>query len=789
MRILDRYILREIILPFAIALVVLTFVLIIPFIIDQAEDFIAKGVGWATIARLMWTLVPATLGLTIPMALLVSVLVAFGRMSGDREVVVMMACGVSPYRLMRPVMMLAVLATVTTAWVMIEAIPNANQTFREITLRVVADRAEGQVRPRQFFEDFPNTVLYVRDIPVTGGWQGVLAADTKNPMHPTIFAARQGRMIVDRQAETIQMVLEDGTRHTTKATEPAVYDTATYEIVRFDRIVLTLDPQSVFPREGPARGEREMTIPDLQSRIAELRGRNLPHHNPVMEIHKKFSIPVACLVFAVLAVALGVTNRKDGKLASFVLGIGVIFTYYVIMFTAQSMTKGALMPAWLSMWVPNIVLGIAGIVLLVGRSRGVDNSLRFRLPNLSWPWRTSPITAQGAGAAGATAWSGPRSRGTVVVIRFPQIRLPRPNLLDLYVGKTYLRMLVLCVVGIMGLFYISTFIDMSDKVFKGQVPMGMVLSYLLWATPQFLAYIIAIAVLLSAIITIGLLTKNSELIVMRACGISIYRTAVPLLIFAMIASVVLFAFEERVLAISNRRANYLKHIIRGGSAQTFDVINRKWIVGRKGEVYHYQYFDPRRNELNGVSLFRFDLASNTLTQRAYAAHAVYAPQGPNDAAPWVVTGGWVRDFAGTEVKRFASLPNNRVAFEPADYFKTEAPEPDHMNFAQLGSYIGQLKASGYAVLEYEVALQRKFAFPVVPFIMTLIAVPFAVTTGKRGAMYGIGVGIVLALVYWTAISIFAALGAGGLMSPALAAWAPNLLFGATAAYLLLTVRT
>ena len=792
MRILDRYLVREIILPFILALAVLTFVLIIPFIIEQAEELIAKGVGWGTIARLMWTLVPATVGLTIPMALLVAVLMAFGRFSGDREIVVMMACGVSPYRLLRPVALLGLAATLVTGWVMIEAIPNANQTYREITLRLVADRAEGQVRARQFFEDFPNTVLYVRDIPAGGGWHGVLAADTRNPMHPTIFVARQGRMVVDRQAETIEMVLEDGTRHTTTTTEPASYDKATYEIVRFNQMRLTLDPQSVFPRTGPARGEREMTIVELLARAAELRGRNLPNHNPVMEIHKKFSIPVACLVFVLLAVALGVSNRKDGKLASFVLGIGVIFTYYVIMFTAEAMTKGALMPAWLSMWVPNIVLGAAGVALLIGRSRGVDNSLRFRLPGLA-VWRRREVVPQPASRHAAVAVNPvnarPARRGTVVVIRVPQFQLPRPNLLDLYVAKTYLRMLLLCIVGIMGLFYISTFIDMSDKLFKGQASLGMILSYLLWATPQFLAYIIAIAMLLSAIITIGLLTKNSELIVMRACGISIYRTAVPLLVFALLGSAVLFTFEERVLSISNRRANFLKHVIRGGSAQTFDVLNRKWIVGGRGEIYHYQYFDPRRNELNGVSLFKFDLTNNTLTQRAYATQAMYAPLALDDPSPWVATGGWVRDFAGTEVTRFAPLVNTRVALEPAEYFKTEAPEPDHMNFAQLGAYIGQLKASGYAVLEYEVALHRKFAFPLVTLIMTLIAVPFAVTTGKRGAMYGVGVGIALALVYWTAISVFAALGAGGLLSPLLAAWAPNLLFGATAAYLLLTVRT
>ena len=105
------------------------------------------------------------------------------------------------------------------------------------------------------------------------------------------------------------------------------------------------------------------------------------------------------------------------------------------------------------------------------------------------------------------------------------------------------------------------------------------------------------------------------------------------------------------------------------------------------------------------------------------------------------------------------------------------------------STLGELRASGYNVLEHQVWLQRKIAFPFVTLVMTLIAVPFAVTTGRRGAMYGIGVGIVLALVYWTMISVFAAFGQGGLIDPMLAAWAPNILFACAAGYMLLTVRT
>ncbi len=112
-----------------------------------------------------------------------------------------------------------------------------------------------------------------------------------------------------------------------------------------------------------------------------------------------------------------------------------------------------------------------------------------------------------------------------------------------------------------------------------------------------------------------------------------------------------------------------------------------------------------------------------------------------------------------------------------------------MSYSQLRDYIGQLRTTGFDVIAQQVALDRKVSFPFVTLILTLIAVPFAVTTGRRGAMYGIGVGIVIAISYWVAFSVFAALGTGGVVAPALAAWAPNLLFGAGAMYLLLTVRT
>ena len=130
-----------------------------------------------------------------------------------------------------------------------------------------------------------------------------------------------------------------------------------------------------------------------------------------------------------------------------------------------------------------------------------------------------------------------------------------------------------------------------------------------------------------------------------------------------------------------------------------------------------------------------------------------------------------------------------MGIESTAYFTTQQPDERFMSYSQLRDYTERLRGSGFDVSAQLVALERKLSFPFVTIVMTLLAVPFAVTTGRHGAMYGIGVGIVLAITYWVAISVFAALGTGGLVNPALAAWAPNLLFGAGAGYLLLTVRT
>src|SRR3954471_18176780 len=158
LRTIDRYVIREVIPPFVLSLLIFTFLLEIPPVMRDLETLVAKGVPWQVAGRIIITLIPQALGLTIPMALLTGLLIGLGRLSADREAVALLACGVSPYRLLRPVLLMASVAAAATTYVMIKAIPDANQTFREITFDVITKRVENDIHPRVFFEDFAGWV-------------------------------------------------------------------------------------------------------------------------------------------------------------------------------------------------------------------------------------------------------------------------------------------------------------------------------------------------------------------------------------------------------------------------------------------------------------------------------------------------------------------------------------------------------------------------------------------------------------------------------------------------------
>jgi LPS export ABC transporter permease LptG/LPS export ABC transporter permease LptF len=788
---LDRYVVRETLLPLFLSLLLITFLLIIPPLLQQGYTLIAQGVGWSVVVRVLVTLLPQALSISIPMALLMGLLIAFGRLSADREFVAMQACGVSVYRLLRPVAFIALVSTAATAYVLIVSLPNANQRFREITLREVSSLVENNVKPRVFFDKFPNRVLYVRDLPPGGGWRDVFLADSSKPGETAVYFAREGRILVDREEQMVQLQLTRATQHTTMAAQPDEYHET-----EFESISLSLDPQTVFP-PPPSRGVPEMTIAELRRTIAQADAHNdrLLGYSSRFMVQFKFALPLACAVLALIALALGVSHRKDGKLASFVIGMTVSFIYYVLLYMARASAFGGVLNPSLAPWVPNLVLGPVGIALLFWRARSTDRPILITLPA-----RRVAALATASGVTVPLQLPSPVARPSPVlfVVRLPHLNLRWPSILDVYTSRQYLRVFVLTILAALGIFYISTFIDLADKLFRGSATTTLLLEYFYYQTPQYVYYIIPISGLIATLVTIGAMTKNSELVVMRACGISLYRTAVPLLLFAVAASGVLFAMQEFVLARANQEADRLNSIIRGFPAQTLSELNR-WMASEIGDVYHYDYFDARTDRFTRFTRYHLDQSSWRLSAMTYAdsVDLVDTSRAPGAReSTWLARAGWVRTVtpkrtagAVKTAVSYQAFAERQMRLEAPGYFKTESPDALKMTYGQLSDYIEQLKASGFNAVPPTVQLWRKVAFPFVTVIMTLLAVPFAVTTGRRGALGGIGIGIAISIVYWVILNVFSALGEGGVTTPMLAAWAPNILFGAAAVYMVLTVRT
>ena len=205
-------------------------------------------------------------------------------------------------------------------------------------------------------------------------------------------------------------------------------------------------------------------------------------------------------------------------------------------------------------------------------------------------------------------------------------------------------------------------------------------------------------------------------------------------------------------------------------------------MSRDGDIYHFRLFDPERDELSGLTIYTPRTDSWRLATMTYADRAQYR-------RGWQAASGWVHNYTVQPPVWTAFKDRKLPDLEAPDYFETEQPVAEMMTVGQLRRYVQELSASGLNVVPQAVELHRKMAFPFVTFVMALLAVPFGVSMGRRGTLYGIGIGIVLALSYWIVSSLFVAIGKGGLLAPVLAGWAPNIIVLGTACYLFLTVKT
>ena len=387
------------------------------------------------------------------------------------------------------------------------------------------------------------------------------------------------------------------------------------------------------------------------------------------------------------------------------------------------------------------------------------------------------------------ATNGSRRRSRIFSTRFPLI-------LDDYVLRNFVGYLLLILSSLLVLFLVFTYFELLSDIVKKKVPLLTQLEYLLHFVPSVLYQITPLAVLLTVLVMFGLMQKSNEITAMKATGVSIYRTVVPILIIATTLAGGLFVLDQWYLPYANKRVETLRNMIKGKPAQTYLRPDRKWIFGesRKSDgaegnrkIYYYEAFDPDRNTFGSISAFELDPHSFRMVRRTYASRARWAEH----LQKWTFENGWQRSWSNTpgsdphedlnrfDVKTFAQLN------EPPNYFKKEVLQSSEMNYEELRRYIYDLQQGGFDVVRLRVQLQKKIAYPLITLVMAIIAVPFALSGGRRGALSGVVVALVIGVVYFLTSSLFEAMGNVSQLPPLVAAWSPDLIFGLAGGYMIM----
>jgi LPS export ABC transporter permease LptG/LPS export ABC transporter permease LptF len=777
-RILTRYILGEILSYTLIGCAVFTFILFIRDLNHILEAVVRNSSTFGNIAEIFVFSLPNTFKVTIPMAVLVGILLGLSRLAADSEIIAMRASGLGVWYFVRVASIVAIGGTLLGLVNSLLVTPRANRSILEMEQALATSQASFEIQPHVFYEDFRNAVLYVQQ--VRGGtgasnWDKVFMADLSDPGNPIITTAESATVVSDSSQELL-MRLRNGSRHETISGQPQQYNVSTFSQTD---LPLTLSPQS-----ETHLGRLDTAIYALPMQALQARAHGPDGRRYLLELHTRFSYPAACLVLMLVGVPLGVISRRGGKSSGLVFTVLLVLIYYVLSYTGIALSRQGKLSPFVGVWMANLIFAFAGVFLLWQMASG-GRVLSGISGLLSRTKRSvTSIEANGNQLTRLLEKLQPRpvrigSRGVF------------PRLLDAYVVREFLGMFLIVLGSFVLLMLVFTGFELVGDIIRNHVPLGMLGDYLFNLAPSMIYNITPLAVLIAVLVTFGVLNRNSEIVAMKATGISLYRLVIPIVSIAAILAIALFVFDDYYLPAANRRQEFLRSTIKGRPPQTFLHPEEKWMFGQSGpgepaHIFYYQFFDRDDDAFANLSVFEFNPTTFALSRRIFASRAVW----DDKTETWHFLNGWVRDIDPNrrDYKEFKTTTFSEIREDPG-YFKKENLQSQEMNFQQLKGYIRDLRQSGFDTMRLRVALWHKLAYPLIAIIMALLAIPFALSMGRRGSLTGIAVAISVALAYWVVDGLFGAMGNVNYLPAALAAWSPDILFALTGGYLLLRTPT
>ncbi len=777
MKILSRYVFREILASSFLATALSTFIIFLQSVAPLVELLVRSG-DTVMFARLCVYSLPPVLLLSIPFGVLVGILIGLGRISSDNEIIAMRSGGVSSRIVAPPVIFFATLALLVSGACAVWLAPLAIRAEVKLQNQAGASQVTADVVPQVFQEQFTNdnTVLYVDDNVSSVGptvWKRVFIADLTPPSErktvgkeqttfPRITIAREAIAVPDPAHNRVQLDMRDES-----IDEPPYHQ-------RSPRASAVLT-QNETP-EKKARAYQDMFTRELMEYIKGVPKKSQESLDARIELHRRFALPFACLMLALVGIPLGASSRKGGRSAAYVWGIFLaFFVYYLGYITLTGLARSGSISAEVGSWAPNAVFGVVGVFMISRMEAPGDRDLIGTVKQFftGLIGRISGRIAKTREGASTGAAGG----------RFVMFQL-----MDSYVLSTFLFYFVLWLAAFVTMIEFFNFFDLLKDVVKNHIPMSRVATFHVFLTPLLIYRTLPVAVLLAVLVTFGVMTKNNEVTAFKACGISVRRLGLPVLLMSGLLSVALFAADYSWIPRANQIQDEIHNEIKGRPAQTYLNPARKWVI-HDHRIFYMHGFDSAETMMIEPYVFELDPKTFRLVREISANRARWVP----NLKQWVWEQGTVRDLVGDD-----GLDERRTDFpattfpeiaEVPDDFLISVPQYAQMNYLELENRVKYLADHGFDTERQKVQYYKKFAVPAFAFIMALISVPFGFLVGNRGAMAGIGVSIGVAMAYYAVQALFEQMGNVNYLPAQVAAWSPDALFALAGMYLMLRMRS
>jgi len=366
-RILNRYIFSEMVPPFFLSMSVLILVLFLQKLFRLADLVVAKGASLLSIVKVLAYLVPSFLVITIPMSLLVAALTTFARLSSDSEITAMKASRISLYTMIQPVFLFALLAFAVTAATSLVLVPSANAALKAHLFNMIKSRATVSLEPGVFSTAFDGLVIYVDKMESLDKLEGVFISDERSAKEPYSIVANRGKLIADQQSLNVTLALEEGSIHTLPRNDQ------TYTQMKFDAARIYLDINNSLAQKGaPGKGLEDLSNRELIVMIQTLKQGGKPSYSFENELHKRISIPFACLILGLIGAPLGIRRSRSGKSAGVAIALLVFLIYYVILGAATNLAETGTFRPFLAYWIPNGIMAAAAIGFVIIRGQEVN---------------------------------------------------------------------------------------------------------------------------------------------------------------------------------------------------------------------------------------------------------------------------------------------------------------------------------------------------------------------------------------------------------------------------------